>query len=236
MKVLLTLCLCIALSTPALGGPPADGTYTSIDIGGTMLAGRYSESWYPTRLSVNNTLNEQSWNGSTLATQWHWYCPWIVSAPALLSNTVDGNGNGNKIWQVTYSGGFCWLDGAGPWAGGDASYTATINSWTAIVTETYANHVEVGTVRSQNANSTFNGYSTDCMALEVHNNEKLGDTSGGPLPAGFPSFWNWNGCFDQGPAGPGEWGDVDSITMTIFNCTVLSTQEKTWGSVKAMYR
>lgn len=236
MRLLLSLFVCIALSVPAWAGPPANGTYTSTDIGGSMLPGRYSESWYPTKLSVNNTLNEQSWDGSTLGTQWHWYCPWIVAPPTLLLDTVDGGGNGNKIWKVTYTGGYCWLDGAGPWAGGDASYTATINTWTAIITETYAGFVEVGTVRSQNASSTFNGYNEECMALQIHNNEKLGDTNGGPLPAGFPSFWNWIGCYDQGPAGPGEWGDVDSITLTVFGCTALPTQQKTWGQIKSMYR
>ena len=236
MRLLLTLFLSIAVTSAALAGPPADGTYTSTDIGGAMLPGRYSESWFPAKLSVNNTLNEQSWNGAALGTQWHWYCPWIVSAPTLLVNTVDGNGNGNKIWQVTYSGGVCWLDGAGPWAGGDASYTATINSWTAIVTETYANNVEVGTVRSHNANATFTGYSADCMALEIHNTEKLADTNGGPLPANFPTFWDWNGCVDIGTAGPGEWGDVDSITLTVFGCTALAVEQKTWGAVKSLYR
>jgi hypothetical protein len=35
---------------------------------------------------------------------------------------------------------------------------------------------------------------------------------------------------------PGEWGDVDSITYTIFGCTPLATQPSTWGGVKAMYR
>jgi hypothetical protein len=126
--------------------------------------------------------------------------------------------------------------GAGPWAGGDASYTANINTWIAIVTETYSAFVEVGTVRNQNATSTFNGYNLECMALEIHNTEKLGDTNGGPLPANFPSFWNWIGCFDQGPAGPGEWGDVDSITLTVDGCETVATEPKTWGGVKAMYR
>ena len=105
MRILLTLFLCIAISAPALAGPPANGTYTSTDIGGTMLPGRYSESWYPTKLSVNNTLNEQSWDGSTLGTQWHWYCPWIAFPPVLLVNTLDGNGNGIKIFPASLSAG-----------------------------------------------------------------------------------------------------------------------------------
>ncbi len=235
MKAVLVVLLVLVAAVPAFAGAPANGTYTSTDIGGTMLPGRYSESWYGGKLKVNNTLNEQSWDGGTLATQWHWYCPWIVSAPTLLLNTVNGLGNGIKIWRVTYTGGYCWLDGAGPWAGGDASYTANINTWIAIVTETYASFVEVGTIRSQNATSTFNGYNQECMALEIHNAEKRGDTNGGPLPANFPSFWNWIGCYNQ-VVGPGEWGDVDSITLTVDGCQTVATEQKTWGGVKSMYR
>lgn len=236
MKSLLALFLCAVMVTPVLAGPPANGTYTSTDIGGTMLPGRYSESWYPNKLTVNNTLNEQSWDGAVLGSQWHWYCPWITLPPTLLFDSVNGAGNGIKVWRVVYSGGYCWLDGGGPWAGGDASYLADVTSWNAIVTEQYANFVEVGTVRNHDASATFQGYNLECMSLSVTNNAKIGDTNSGALPASYPSFWNWVGCFDQGPAGPGEWGKVDSITYTIFGCTPLATEQKSWGAVKSIYR
>ncbi|HKW13037.1 MAG TPA: hypothetical protein VJS69_00985 [Candidatus Krumholzibacteria bacterium] len=236
MRIVLTLFLCIVVSVPAFAGPPANGTYTSTDIGGSMLPGRYSESWFPTKLSVNNTLDEASWNGTTLATQWHWYCPWVALPPVLLVNTVNGSGNGQKIWKVTYSGGYCWLDGAGPWAGGDAVYTANINTWTAIVTETYSNFIEVGTVRNHDATATFNGYNQDCMSLSVTNAEKFGDSNSGALPANFPDLLNWIGCVTLPATAPGEWGDVDGITFTVFGCTPLATQPTTWGAVKSKYR
>jgi hypothetical protein len=47
MKAVLVVLLSIVVAVPALAGPPANGTYTSTDIGGTMLPGRYSESWLP---------------------------------------------------------------------------------------------------------------------------------------------------------------------------------------------
>jgi len=235
MKAVLVVLLSIVVAVPALAGAPANGTYTSTDIGGTMLPGRYSESWYPNKLTVDNTLNEQSWNGA-LGTQWHWYCPWIDSAPTLLFSSVNGAGNGIKIWRATYTGGYCWLDGAGPWANGDPSYLANIDNWTAIVTETYSAFQEVGTTRNHDATATFVGYNQECMSLSITNVEKLSDTTHGPLPANYPSFWNWLGCYDEGPGGPGEWGDVDSITFTIDGCQTVKTEARTWGSVKAMYR
>lgn len=236
MRALFTLLVCVAAALPALAGPPVNGTYTSTDIGGAMLPGRYSESWFPAKLSVNNTLNEQSWDGSTLGAQWHWYCPWIAAAPVLQLNTVNGAGNGLKVWKVTYSGGYCWIDGAGPWAGGDASYLANVVSWTATVTETYANFQEVGTIRNQNARAIFTGYTEECMSLAVSNVEKLGDTTGGPLAADYPDFWDWIGCLNIGTAGPGEWGDVDSITYTIAGCEPLAVKASSWGAVKSLYR
>ena len=236
MKAVIVVLLSVIIAVPALAGPPANGTYKSSDIGGTMLPGHYSESWFPTKLTVNNTLNEESWDGATLGTQWRWYCPWVIGAPTLLLNTVDGNGNGVKTWRVTYVGGTCWLDGAGPWAGGDPFYTASINTWIAIVTETFQNFVEVGTVRTHSASANFDNYDERCMSLQIENTEKLGDTNGGPLPAGFPNFWDWNGCVDIGTAGPGEWGDVDSITFTIQGCETVRTEQKSWGAVKSLYR
>ncbi|HEX5133736.1 MAG TPA: hypothetical protein VFX92_14775 [Candidatus Krumholzibacteria bacterium] len=236
MKAVIVVLLSIITAVPAFAGAPANGTYKSTDIGGLMLPGRYSELWFGGKLSINNTLNEESWDGANLGTQWRWYCPWISAAPALLVNTVNGAGNGQKIWRVTYSGGYCWLDGAGPWAGGDAAYTATVNTWVAIVTETYANFVEVGTVRNHNASATFVGYNAECMALNVENIEKLSDTTHGPHPANFPNFWDWFTCSDVGTAGPGEWGDVDSITYSILGCETVSTKETTWGAVKSLYR
>ena len=237
MKAVILVLLSVLIAVPAFAGAPVNGTYKSTDIGGLMDPGRYSELWFGGKLSVNNTLNEQSWDGSTLGAQWHWYCPWISVAPTLLVSTVNGSGNGQKIWKVVYVGGYCWLNGPGePWDGGDAAYTATINTWNATVTETYANFVEVGTVRNHTASATFVGYNTKCMALSVSNIEKRGDTNGGPLPANYPDFWNWIGCSDVGTAGPGEWGDVDSITFTIKGCETVGTESISWGAVKALYR
>jgi hypothetical protein len=233
MKAVIVILLSVLVSVPALAGPPANGHYTSTDIGGSMLPGRYSEYWVGGPLVVGNTLNEQSWDGAVLGTQWHWYCPWITGKVLLLDTVVAGNGQ--KIWRVIYMGGFCWLDGAGPWAGGDASYMANIDTWTATVTETYAGGVEVGTVRNHNASATFVPYDKECMSLSVTNIEKLGDTSGGmPLPGDYPLFWNWVFCGPTG--GDGEWGDVDSITFSIIGCPTVAAQETSWGAVKAMYR
>lgn len=235
MKTAIAFLLAILVTVPALAQPPINGTYKSTDLGGTMLIGRYSELYFPTRLTVNNTVNEMSWDGATLGTQWHWYCPWILIPPTLLLDTVDGAGNGQKIWHVVYTGGFCWLDGSGPWGGGDPSYLATIDTWSSIVTEGYTAFVLTSSIRSVNSSGTMVAYNDDCMTIEISNNEMLGQTGGGSLPANFPDFWDWFSCTNIGNTGPGEWGDVESITFIVLGCETVSNTEASWGEIKKLY-
>jgi len=187
MKTLIVFLLSLMVAAPVLAGPPADGTYKSTDIGGVMLTGTYSETWVGGKMSAGNTVNEASWDGSTLGSQWKWYCAHIAAAPILLYNGVNGTtGNGQKLWQVTYTGGMAWLDGAGPWAGGDAFYEATVDTWVATVTEQYSNFVEVGTVKTVNATASFVNYPDACIVLALSNLEKHGD--GETLPTDDPLF------------------------------------------------
>ncbi len=239
MRHVIPILLVLAISVPALAGPPLNGTYKSTDLGGGMLTGRYSEFWLGgAAMSVGNTVNEQSWDGSTtsFSSQWWWFCPHQSSPALLLVDTVDPNGNGQKVWRLDYVGGMCVLGNNGPWANGDPSYTANFDLWTAIVTQTWSGGVVVGEVRTVNAQATFVGYNQSCMSLVLSNAEKFGDTTMGPKPPDFPEFWTWVGCTNVGHGGPGEWGDVSGITFTITGCDVVPTRETTWGGLKAMYR
>ncbi len=231
LMILLTMCFAV----PALAGPPANGTYKSTDLGGAMDVGRYTEFWPTgTALSIGNTVNEQSWDGMNLGAQWWWFCPYQIAAPTLLFDGVV-SGNGQKIWRLNYLGGTCWLDGAGPWAGGDAAYMANIDAWSAVVTQSFSGGVLVGEVRTVNAQATFIGYNATCTNLQLSNTEKFGDTFSGTLPAGFPDFWDYTSCIPAGTTGPGEWGSVGGITFTVTGCDVIPVEEKTWGGIKRLY-
>jgi len=56
-------------------------------------------------------------------------CPAVASAPVLLFDSVDGSGTGQRAWLTSYGGGTMWLSGAGAWANGDPSYTATLSQF-----------------------------------------------------------------------------------------------------------
>jgi hypothetical protein len=233
MKTVIMFLLVIFVAAPVLAQAPVNGTYKSNDlVGGTMLEGRYSESWVAGKLDVGNTMNEESWDGAVLGTEWRFFCPRVISV-ALLLNGVNGAGNGQKIWQLTYNGGFFWLDGGGPWGGGDPSYLATVVGWNAIVTEQFANFVEVSQIRSISATASFVDYGTICLALQVQNTEKDDDTNSSGLPADYPVFID--GSCDPVPTGAGEWGDVSQITFSIDNCPTVPVQQASWGQVKQLY-
>ena len=233
MKKLLAFLLCLMVAVPAFAGPPLPGTYKSTDLGGTVLTGRYSETWNGGPMMMNNTVNEASWDGATLGGEWTWSCAYVAGPPVLVWDGLNGNGDGQKIWQVSYIGGTAILDGSGPWGNGEPFYTATVDTWEATVTEQYVGFVEVGTIKTVNATASIVGPAEWdlCIVLALSNLEKHGD---GPTHPGFgyPGFID-NTCSPAG--GPGEWGEVDDITYSILGCTI-STEETSWGQVKALYR
>jgi len=237
MRTVIALLVALVVAVPALAGPPLNGTYKSIDLpgGGTVLTGRYAEYQPTTPVAKFNTLNEMSWDGSTLGGQWWWYCPWMTMVPTLIHDGVVG-GNGNRIYRTMYAGGFCWFDGGGPWGNGDAEYTAEIDSWITLLTETWAGGVLVGSVRTINAGANFVGYTEGCALLSLQNTEMIGSTYlGGTLPADYPDFWEHAPCASVGTAGPGEWGTVEGITITIQDCETVPATPTSWGQIKQIY-
>ena len=45
LRTLIALGLIILAASPSFAGPPLNGTYFSVDIGGSVLTGRATESW-----------------------------------------------------------------------------------------------------------------------------------------------------------------------------------------------
>jgi hypothetical protein len=233
---LVTLLIMAPLVPTANAQPPLNGTYQSTDLGGTMLPGRYSESWTAAagHLTLGNTTNKFSWDGFTLGTQWWMYCAQISAVPILLQDTVNINGDGIKQYVVNYTGGLCILGGSGPWGGGDPSYTAPYTAYAEIKTFQYANNVLVAVISTVQMQAMFLGFNDDCMSLAISNQEQapLGSTDHGPLPANYPGFLDPNTCAPTRTLG--SWGEADEFTLIIQGCTI-PTEEATWGSIKAIY-
>ena len=129
MRRLATVLMLLVLFTgTSYAEAPLNGDYQSTDLGGPLLLGRYTEGWAGGggALDPGTTLNAESWDGSTLGTQWKYWCSTSESDAVLLTDNVNTSGNGNRTYMKTFVGDYIWLSGTGPWANGDPEYLGTI--------------------------------------------------------------------------------------------------------------
>jgi hypothetical protein len=237
MKTAIVIIFAFVLTMPllAIANPPIEGTYTSTDLGGQVLLGRYSESWDVAdgRLQMGNTVNKLSWDGAALGTQWELSCTRIAGPPVLISDTVDGSGNGFREWKVVYTGGDLILDGNGPWGdGSEPSYSGNLHAYQEIKTFQYVNNQIVQTISNVSIQAQIKSYDESCLTISILNQEELGSTNTESLPLNYPAFLVPISCDPTRTLG--SWGEVDEITLFITGCTI-PVEETTWGVIKSHY-
>ncbi len=226
--------LVLLLAQAALAGPPLAGNYSSTDLGGPVLTGRYTEGWLPGggALTAGHTLNCASWDGTALGSQWRYWCGNAVADAVMLNNTVNALGNGQRTYMDTYVGGYFWLSGTGPWANGDAQYPGILDSYVEFETITYSNWVPISAITNVQMSAHFDNYPSMCMSYTMGNGVRVSTTAlGQPAPANYPGFMDPN-C-NAGLADGACWNFI-TITLSIVDCTV-RTEEATWGAVKKIY-
>ena len=233
--IMVHLLLIALLAGTSFAQAPLNGSYDSVDLGGLVYLGRYTEGWDSGggNILAGTTLNAQSWDGAMLGTQWKYWCSTASSDAILLSDTVNGRGNGNRTYMKTFVGGYIWLSGSGPWGAGDAEYTGVIDTYIEYETITYESHVPVAAVTNVEATAHFDYYPLPCMAFYIGNGTRVATTElGETIPANYPGLLDTdcNATRTEGAA----W-DFDSITLTISDCQV-SVKESSWGAIKSMYR
>ncbi len=232
---ILAVAIAVLVSGTSLAGPPLDGVYDSTDLGGPVELGRYSESYLAPNGSLDpgTTLNAQSFDGTNLGLQWHYWCSTQVTAPVLLVDNVNANGDGNRTYMKTFVGGYIWLNGTGPWANGDPDYPGIITTYTEFETIQYVNWVRVAAVTNIQASGKFDAYPAECLTFGVGNGSEVGSTDFGDMkPATYPELLQQSTCDPGMPYG--GWWDFFTITLTITGCTT-PVEEATWGSIKAIY-
>jgi len=219
----------------SVAGPPLDGTYESVDLGGLVYTGRYTEAWDAGGSAIlgGTTLNAESWDGATLATQWRYWCATEASDGVLLVDNVNPTtGNGNRTYMKTFVGGYIWLSGTGPWANGDPDYYGVIDSYTEFETIQYTNWVPIAAVSNVQATAHFNDYPGQCMTFYIGNGTRMASTEvGDPIPPDYPDLLDT----DCNPTRTeGAFWDFTSVTLTIYGCEV-STEQSSWGEIKSFY-
>jgi hypothetical protein len=236
-RILLSIVCIVLVAGSAAANPPMNGTYLSTDLpGGTMLTGRFSESWVttpPAQGKVGNTLHALSWDGTMLATEWKVWCASIGAPPVLISDTRDANGTGNVTYQTDYVGGYFWLSKNGPWGDGTEDYTGSLMSLRVEATYQFVMGNLLGIRSNVTMVGTFDGYD-NCMEYVINNTAFTGSTDTSAMPAGYPPFMDTN-C-GTGTVTSGGWGTVSDIALQVLGSCTIRTEEKSWGAVKALYR
>jgi len=226
--------LVMLLAGSAIAGPPLDGAYKSVDIGGPVYVGRYTEAWSAggAALLGGTTFNAASWDGSTLGNQWRYWCSTMPSHGSLLVNTVNSQGNGNRTYMKVFSGGYIWLSGTGPWANGDPDYPGVIDSYVEFETITYSNWIPIAAITNVQASAHFDNYPSMCMSFYIGNGSQVASTDlGNPVPPNYPGFLDPN-CNPTRTLGA-SW-DFFTITLSIVDCNI-GTEDATWGAIKSMF-
>jgi hypothetical protein len=235
--VITVLCTLLLIPVLATAGPPLDGIYKSVDVGGPINIGRYSESWEAGGgpLMPGTTLNAESWDGTDLGLEWRYWCSTQLVAPTLLIDTVNpATGNGNRTYQKQFSGGYFWLSGSGPWANGDPDYSGTIDTYSEFETIQYVNWVPVHAITNVQATAHFDNYPETCFNFAVANGVEIGSTNNGdPVPMDYPDFLEANTCAPVLTLG--AWWDMKDLSLVITGCSV-PTEEMNWGAIKAHYQ
>ena len=235
MRSLLLLLVMTLCAYPVMAGPPLEGIFNSDDIpGGTVLTGRFSESWIDPGSAgqIGNTVHAESYGGLGLGSEWKVTCASIAQAPQFISDTRDANGTGEVTWRTHYGGGSFWFGSTGPWGNGQ-DYTGILTSFIATTTYQFFNGSLLGIRSNITTYGEFDGFDESCMEYSINNATFFGDTdNNGPLPADYPPFMD-SSC-QLGTRTRGGWGSVTQVTILVTGCTV-PVEETTWTQVKTLF-
>lgn len=224
--LLITMCVTVSLAAPI------GGIYKSTDLGGTLLTG-HASTW---RSGINSglphVLHAQSWDGTTLGTQWEIRCA-DETSPFTVQNNLDGSGTGTIVYTSHFTGGQLeFYSGGWPWGSG----VVNLGSTTLVTTVQLVNGTPVASVVNGNTSGVFVGGCS--LVFAIGNGFGVGETTSANLgitkPSTYPDFLDGT-CATASPSAQfGTWGDVITITMDI-SC-VTPTKTSTWGALKTIYR
>ena len=233
MRFIAMVFVLVFIAVGVQAGAPVPGTYKSYDMpGGTFNTGRFSESWAGPGADgqIGNTVDARSWDGVALGTEWKLWCPSIQTPPVLVSNTVDGSGNGEMTWRTVYSGGHFFLGAPGPW--GDEDYGGDLAGFIVVTTYQFVFGEVLGIRSNVTSWGEIDGY-TNCMEYEINNAAFFGSTDTGTLPADYPAFLDED-C-NTGTWSRGGWGSATQIAIRIKGSCTVAAESSTWGRVKSLY-
>jgi hypothetical protein len=225
-SIVMVLTLVLAAAT-ADAAAPLQGSYGTNN--GTMVVGRYSESWMAgTQGQIGNTIHAMSWSGGVLGAQWVTSCASIAAPPVVIAQDLDPFGNGTVEYQTVYQGGLFWLTGAAAWGNGDPFYSGTMDYYLVHTTFIMMGGMPIAWVSNVEFSGTFTGYE-NCIQITIANAANSGT---GALPPNYPPYMLPTCALAPGLTG--EWGQVQDVQMDILGCGS-ATENDSWSTIKALY-
>lgn len=178
----------------------------------TLADGRWSECDAGSGLQQpGNAFHAANWDGTALGTIWE-ATNLVVQNSVLTGDTVDPQGNGQRIYAVSYRNNPAGvLTIAGSTYGCSGQQSVNLDSYAHRAVLTYANF-QIDLAQSYMdiiATGRFTDYSTYQLTLT---GRATFDGQGDSLPDGYPTF----GC-PMSPAN-GAWGSLGPLTATITDC------------------
>lgn len=216
----------LALLVPSLAAAaPVPGTYRSVDLGGALLTAHSSTSRVFPNSGLPQVFHVQSWDGTTLGTQYTIACG--IQTVAFVPDSTFynvGTGNGTIRYHQEFNGGTFSFN-PGPWGDGSGTLTTT-------VVDIQVTFVAFTPVASRANIVTTGTFSNGCaLRYAVGNGSGVCETPFCTLPATYPAFLDTN-CLPTRQYG--TWGNVNEIQMNIDCAT--PTHSSTWGQLKTLYR
>jgi len=209
------LAVSLLAAGPAQGAPltsTIEDPFTSVDLGGQIYQGRYSESYVGgDSLQVDNVLNVDSNDSAgVLGTQWL-----ITNAEALSVQDygiVDPlSADPRNLYVVTYGGDNVQmsLKDTGPWwnpldAGTEYDVDVTDHSHYVYVGTVSGSVTAFMNIQGTFTDPAFSDYTVDVMLATA---EQVGEGTG--PDAGYPEY------LPTGYDGEGQWGNVQQIQVVI---------------------
>jgi hypothetical protein len=233
----LFLGLALAVGVPlAALATPIPGTYTSILrppahpgvlIGRVTVARQFPNSGNP------KVFLGQSWNGSTLGTQWEIRCGVETTSQTPDSSQFNKvTGTGWITYHQTFLGGTFALyeDSTVAWGSG----SGTLNT-TSIISQVF--FLNFFPMSSSFTGVTTGRFEIGCtLDFAMANGFGVGETPYVLKPASYPIFLAPNCAPADANHQWGTWGDTNDITVRINADCATPAGHSTWGTIKTLYR
>ena len=224
----------LMLVVPVLAlAQPVSGTYYSAFRGGNVLTGRASVARQGVNEGNPKIFNGQSWDGSTLGTQWEIQCGIeTTDTPPdyTLYNPITGTGM--IVYHQTFNGGTfaLYTDPNVGWGSG----TANLNVTQATSQVFLQSFVPISSSFTAFTSGTFVGAGTCQLDFAFGNGFGVGETPYLSKPADYPAFLAADCSLASSSLQFGVWADTNDIVVTI-SCPV-PANEASWGHIKSLYR